>query len=115
MKRWMASGLLLLAGCATNVTPRGDPPVRAFDSTLQVEAAAGCLVRALDAGSAFGAHRVDTIQPGHIYEVSTIQEVMVGGQPYFARATRTDTGSRIEFFGYGRFKAYAPKIDACRT
>jgi hypothetical protein len=82
----------LLAGCATAVTPRNDPPKLEFQTSRTLDDALACVVAHMTKSKLgypfFGA----IVVPNQSYEVRPGREIMVGGEPIFLKVEKTAEG-----------------------
>jgi len=103
--------LILSAGCAA-ITPRNGPPTATAFAASSIDAAASCIVDALNKAQHSDTPAlvpsvtsyVQVILPGRVYEVMPQQTIVMTGEAYFVRLTaETPTRTRIEAFGIGVF------------
>ena len=104
--RWPGVALLALLGaCAHDVSLKG-PPERVWASSRGLDAAASCILRALDehgrSGSALApgiTHERRVITPGKVYEIRPEQQLAVTNERYFVRLEKIDDRiTRISLF-----------------
>lgn len=106
---------VLLAGCATAVTPRTSPPKVEFTSQRSIDDAVSCVTTFMSANNAWKYPFLGQIKsPGQSYEVHPSRQIMTGGEPIFLTLDKSGKATIVKGYAVRDFgKNFAGLKEAC--
>lgn len=108
--------VLALAGCATAVTPRNDPPKIEFRTSKTLDDTLACVVGYMSANNSWKYPFLGQIVvPNQSYEVRPGREIMAGGEPIFLTVTKAGSDTVVKGYAVRDFGRNFFGLDrACR-